>query len=516
MGKPLKVLIVEDCEDDVLLLKLRLRQGGYQVQSRWVDSSSALSQALTEERWDVVLSDYSLPSFTAIDALFMLQKKGLDLPFIIVSGAIGEETAVAAMKAGAHDYVMKDNLARLVPAIEREMREAAMRHERRQAEKALKESEQENRELSREFRALLDNIPDSLTLLDQDMRVVWSNLSTAKLLNRTPNELEGQYCHELWPHCTAQEGECPIRKSFASCQVEKGIIRTEDDRTWGVRAFPVSNHQGQMVSVIKMATDITRQIQLQEEASRAGQLASLGELAAGVAHEINNPINGIINYAQILADEFDESHEGREIVREIIGEGERVANIVRNLLDFAKARSEVKSPVAVEDVVAASLALTKSQLNRDGINLFVDMNPDLPPVMAHLQQIQQVVLNLISNARYALNQKYPTPHDKKVLHIESEVCSNRGRRFVRLSFLDRGIGIPAAILPKVMDPFYSTKPSGSGTGLGLSISHGIVKDHEGNLRLFSEEGRYTRVVVDLPIHQSDRHEPEAGRVGSNA
>ncbi len=91
MSKPLKILIVEDCEDDVLLLNRRLRQGGYQVHSRWVDSAAALSQALTEESWDVVLSDYSLPSFTAIDALFMLQKKGLDLPFIIVSGAIGEE-----------------------------------------------------------------------------------------------------------------------------------------------------------------------------------------------------------------------------------------------------------------------------------------------------------------------------------------------------------------------------------------------------------------------------------------
>ena len=498
MSRSLNILIVEDCEDDVLLLKRFLRQGGYQVHCGWVDTAAALNEALSEERWDVVLSDYSLPSFTAIDALFMLQKKGLDLPFIIVSGAIGEETAVAAMKAGAHDYVMKDNLARLVPAIEREMREAVIRQQRREAEEALKESERENREMSREFRALLDNIPDSLTLLDPELQVVWSNLSTAKLLNRNPNNLANHHCSVLWPECTARGDDCPVRKCFSSCQVEKAVIRTEDERTWGVRAFPVSNRHGQVVSVIKMASDITQQIQLRQEASRAGQLASLGELAAGVAHEINNPINGIINYAQILADHFADDAENHEIVQEIIGEGERVANIVKNLLDFAKARPEFKNPVAVEDILAASLALTKSQLNRDGIKLLVDMTPDLPPVLAHLQQIQQVVLNLISNSRYALNQKYPVADPEKTFHIESETCSAPGGQFVRLTFLDRGVGIAPEVLPKVMDPFYSTKPSGAGTGLGLSISHGIIKDHGGEIRIFSEPGQYTRVVVDLP------------------
>jgi|LGVF01.1.fsa_nt_gb signal transduction histidine kinase/DNA-binding response OmpR family regulator len=515
MSRPLNVLIVEDCEDDVLLLKRHLHQGGYLLHCCWVDTAPALSQALSEESWDVVISDYSLPSFTAIDALFMLQKKSLDLPFIIVSGAIGEETAVSAMKAGAHDYVMKDNLARLVPAIERELREAAIRQKRRESEEALKESEQENREMSQEFRALLDNIPDSLTLLNPGMQVVWSNLSTAKLLNRNPKDLANHHCSTLWPECTARGDDCPVHKCFSSCQVEKGVIRTKDERTWGVRAFPVSNRHGQVVSVIKMASDITLQIQLREEASRSGQLASLGELAAGVAHEINNPINGIINYAQILADQFADDTVNQEIVREIIDEGERVANIVKNLLDFAKARPEFKNPVSIEDILAASLALTKSQLSRDGIKLLVDMTPDLPPVLAHLQQIQQVVLNLISNARYALNQKYPAADQEKTFHIESEVCSSPEGQFVRLSFFDRGVGIAPEILSKVMDPFYSTKPSGAGTGLGLSISHGIIKDHGGEIRILSEQGKYTRVVVDLPAaaHDQQLDQPE-GRGGS--
>ncbi|APG28625.1 hypothetical protein A7E78_12685 [Syntrophotalea acetylenivorans] len=449
VSRHLNVLIVEDSEDDVLLLKRHLRQGGYLIHCGWVDTAAALNQALSEESWDVVISDYSLPSFTAIDALFMLQKKGLDIPFIIVSGAIGEEIAVSAMKAGAHDYVMKDNLARLGPAIERELREAAMRRDRYEAEEALKESERENREISREFRALLDNIPDSLTLLDSSMQVVWSNLSTAKLLNCNPDELANHHCEKLWTDCSARGDDCPVRKSFISCQVEKAVIKANDDRTWGVRAIPISNRHGQVVSVIKMASDITRQIQLREEASRAGQLASLGELAAGVAHEINNPINGIINYAQILADQFSEDAENQEIVQEIIDEGERIANIAKNLLDFAKARPEFKKPVSAEDILAASLALTKSQLNRDGIKLIIDMNPGLPPVLAHLQQVQQVILNLISNARYALNQKYSAADPEKIFHIESELCSTPGGRLCACLFWTRELVLPRRYCPRL-------------------------------------------------------------------
>ncbi len=498
MSGMLNVLILGESEEEELSLQHCLTRGGYPSRSRRVNSVSVLQQALDEETWDLVLSSYRLSSFTAIDALYLLQRRGMDLPFILVANPIGEATVVSLMKAGAHDYVLWDNLDRLVPAVEREMREAVLRRQRREAQETLQASERQNRELSQQFRALLDNIPDSLTLLDEDLQVVWSNLGTSRLLHRGLSDLSGLHCSSLWPDCSARDKNCPVRKCFASFQVEKAVIRTDSDRSWGVRAFPVSDGQGRVVSVIKMASDITLQIQMREEASRAGQLASLGELAAGVAHEINNPINGIINYAQILADQFEDG-DCREMVREIIDEGERVANIVKNLLDFAKARPEVKMPVAVEDILAASLTLTKSQLSRDGIRLLVDIRADLPPVLAHLQQIQQVVLNIISNARYALNQKYSGSDPQKSFHIASELCVLGDRRFVRLSFTDRGVGIHPEILSKVMDPFYSTKPSGSGTGLGLSISHGIIKDHGGEIRLFSKQGHHTRVVIELPV-----------------
>lgn len=150
MSIPLRVLFVEDSEDDTLLLVRRLRQGGYDVTFERVETREAMQAALTRESWDVVIADYSLPRFNGLDALKTYRESGLDMPFIIVSGTIGEETAVQAMKAGAHDYVRKDNTARLIPAIERELREAAERRARREAERALAKAENERKHFYRE------------------------------------------------------------------------------------------------------------------------------------------------------------------------------------------------------------------------------------------------------------------------------------------------------------------------------------------------------------------------------
>src|SRR6266850_1518996 len=137
MNTPIRVLIIEDSQDDAALLLLELESGGYNPTFERVDTATAMQTALAKQPWDIIIADYSMPHFNALAALQLLQDSGLDLPFIIVSGAIGEDTAVAAMKAGAHDYLMKDNLARFVPAVERELREAKVRRQRRQAEKML-------------------------------------------------------------------------------------------------------------------------------------------------------------------------------------------------------------------------------------------------------------------------------------------------------------------------------------------------------------------------------------------
>ncbi|BDV41828.1 histidine kinase [Geotalea uraniireducens] len=241
-------------------------------------------------------------------------------------------------------------------------------------------------------------------------------------------------------------------------------------------------------------------ITLQKEAMQAQHLVALGELAAGVAHEINNPINGIINCAQILADDCRRAGGEPEVAQRIMREGERIAVIVRNLLSFARTDGGEKLPVRLIDVLADTLALFTAQLAREGITLTVAVPAGLPVVNAYPHQLQQVFLNILSNARYALLRKCPAPAEGRRLEIRGEY---RAGEMVRLLFVDNGTGIPAGVVEQVMVPFFTTKPPGQGTGLGLSISHSIVTEHGGRLRIESREGEFTIVTVELPAARQE-------------
>jgi PAS domain S-box-containing protein len=236
------------------------------------------------------------------------------------------------------------------------------------------------------------------------------------------------------------------------------------------------------------------------EVMRAGHLASLGELAAGVAHEINNPINGIINYAELLIKKGMQDGKNEDIAARIIKEGDRIANIVRSLLSFARDTKEEKRPVRVNAILADTLSLTEAQLLKDGIHLQTDFPDDLPLLFAQPQQIEQVFLNVISNARHALNQRYPEEDSGKILNIRGLHVMENDRPYVQIVFHDRGTGIPDTIKDKIMNPFFSTKPGHTGTGLGLSISHGIVSDHNGKIVIESSTGNYTKVIVNIPAY----------------
>ena len=188
-------------------------------------------------------------------------------------------------------------------------------------------------------------------------------------------------------------------------------------------------------SVIMVYRDITEKKLLQAETTRAGQLASIGELAAGVAHEINNPINGIINCAQLLIDENDELSEQTEISMRIKKAGSRIAMIVRNLLSFARDHEEEPTLGQVQSVLADSLDLIETQIRKDGIDLGVNIPDELPKVRLHSHKLQQVFLNIISNARYALNQKYPHVHEDKILQITGSTVAVNNNNYVRMIFM---------------------------------------------------------------------------------
>ena len=371
-------------------------------------------------------------------------------------------------------------------------------NERKNAVEALQKSENKYRSLSQQFNTLLNGIPDNLILLAPDLKIMWANKAAARAFGKDFSELKGDFCYSLCCNIISPCENCPTSKSFLSGKEESSEILTSDGKVWDIRAFPIKDEAGNVKSVIELAGDITERMNLRASTTRNKHLASLGELAAGVAHEINNPINNIINYAQLLIDDDEKNKRDDDVSRRIIRDGERIATIVRSLLSFAKFRKEDKIDISLADIFSDTLSLTSAQIRKDAIDLRIII-PDEPIyISAHSQLIQQVFLNIISNSRYALNQKYPESDSKKILEIECKSTSTNSKPFVEVIFYDHGTGIPHDILDKILDPFFSTKPNQVGTGLGLSISHGIITEHGGKLIIESTEGEFTKTTIYLP------------------
>jgi PAS domain S-box-containing protein len=287
------------------------------------------------------------------------------------------------------------------------------------------------------------------------------------------------------------------------------ICRPGVEKYLSVNAAPLYDERAQLIGAIVALRDITAAVQserareiLQQKVQQTAKLASLGELAAGVAHEINNPMTGIINYAQILYDRAPKNEEKQLLLQGIMRESDRVTKIVHNLLTFARQQPQERSWVSLAEILESSLHLIEHRLRADGVTLRRDIPATLPPLKCRSQQIQQVFINLLSNAQQALNEKYPGPHENKLLNISARPLQRNGRHLIRVEFYDTGIGIAPEIMPKIFDPFFTTKKRSEGTGLGLSISYGIIKEHEGEIFVESELGDHTTFVIELPMELS--------------
>lgn len=368
------------------------------------------------------------------------------------------------------------------------------------AEASLRSSKLRYQELFQQFSAVLDGITDRIDLLTPDLQVVWSNRNRSMSKEDSNRDLRSDYCYTSYGrdiHCP----DCPVVRCFASGHRETGEIVDEQGRSWNLRAFPVKV-DGVVTQVVLIAEDVTRQRESEKQSIRAGQLAALGELAAGVAHEINNPISGVINYAQLICNRADVNSREHDLAARIIKEGDRIATIVKELLTFAREESSEIHVVSIREALAEALTLCESPLRKEGVELRIDLPPDLPRVESRSHQIQQLFLNLISNARHALSEKYPEFHADKILLISGCAVTIDDRPGVQLKVRDHGTGIPAELIERVMNPFVTTKPAGVGTGLGLSISFEIAKKHGGTLSIASQYGDWTEVTIDLPAHAS--------------
>ena len=327
-----------------------------------------------------------------------------------------------------------------------------------------------------------------------------------ELLEELTGGRQPAYCYEVFCNRSAPCESCLMQQALVSDTIQRGDFDTVSGSSFQHTYTPFIDTNGQKKALISRR-DITETKASMASAINSERLAALGELAAGVAHEINNPINGIINYAQILANKTGKELQLNEIANRVIKEGDRIAAIVAGLLSFSRQENGGRNLVSVRDLLQELLTLTGAQIRKDGIQLALDMADDLPPVLASPQEIERVFLNIINNSRYALNEKFPHSTDEKKLRIAIDAAVIDGRSSVAIGFEDNGVGIPPLLIEKVMNPFFSTKPPGKGTGLGLSISKRIIENHGGRFFIESVDGDYTKVTIQLPALQDGSLHP---------
>jgi PAS domain S-box-containing protein len=380
----------------------------------------------------------------------------------------------------------------------------------------------ELRESKERLRKIIETTSDWIWAVDEKAVYTYASPSIQDILGYKPEEVLGKTPFDFMPPDEAKRvanifGPIVLAREPIPPLENTNIRKDGHPVVLETKGAPVFDKAGRFCGYLGIDRDISERKKVEEELEKhrkqlevlveqrtaevveAKHLASLGELAAGVAHEINNPINGIVNYGQLLVKKLAENSPEKDIAGRILKEGDRIVAIVRSLLSYGNAGRDEKKNIHHSEILTETLTLTAAQIRKDGIHLETDIAENLPIVVGNLQQLQQVFLNVISNARYALNGKYPGSHSDKILEIKCEGVTIEDVHYVRISFLDHGTGIPADILDKIMNPFFSTKPAGHGTGLGLSISNSIIKDHGGRLALESKEGEYTRVIIDLPV-----------------
>ena len=421
MARTLRLLLIEDSEDDALLAVEELRKGGFEPNFTRVDTSKALEAALDEGGWDAVIADYNLPSFTGIDALRIVQAKGVDLPLLLVSGAIGEELAAEAMKAGFHDFIIKGHYSRLAQALERELREVVVRRERSLAVEGLRQAYAE---------------------LEQRVSERTAELQVAnKALSQSKEQLQS-----------------------LNDELEQRVERR------------------------------TRELQeTQKQFLHAEKLSAIGQLSASIAHEFNNPLQGILSILKGLKKRAILEEEDKELLLAAISEGDRIKDLIRSLQDFNRPSSGRKTLMDVHHSLDSILLLNKSDFNGRRISVVRNYVENLPRIMVVSDQIKQVFLNLLTNAADACHQRSGV----------ITVSTWQEKEKVAVAIKDNCDGIKPEDMERIFQPFFTTKAEVKGTGLGLSVSYGIIKKHQGDIRVESKLGEGATFTVLLPIKGAD-------------
>jgi two-component system, cell cycle sensor histidine kinase and response regulator CckA len=605
-GKPVKqlrVLLLEDVADDAELLQHELQKASLPCTTRCVATREDFVRALQEFSPDIVISDYTLPQFNALEALRLLCQTPLDIPFILVTGSQSEEVAVECMRQGVDDYILKTTLKRLPSAVQNTLQRKEAERERERAIRALRQSEEH-------FRSLIEHALDIIAILNPDGSFRYASPSV-RVLGYTPEDLVGrslldfvngddardvtnmlngvfQHANEtrtfdfLFRHSNGswrmlesigksiyadseiagivvnarditerKQAEAAIEKlaSFprlnpnpifevaadghvnyfnqAAEEVARSLGKTSPaeilpvdlpdiiqeclhtgrsnlrretsigNRILSWSFFPIiSSHV-----VHCYAVDISERLSLEAQLRHSQKMESIGQLAAGVAHDFNNILTIIRGYSGLLLDREDLSYDLTEPIQQISIASERAANLTRQLLMFSRKQVMQPKEIDLNEIISNVTRLLRRVLGED-ITLHFNYSPNLPAIYADSGMIEQVIMNLAVNARDAMPRGGQLTVGTSLaeinqVHVKANPEAAVGH-FVCLRVTDTGMGIPPSHMTRIFEPFFTTKEVGKGTGLGLATVYGIAKQHRGWIEVLSREGQGTTFRVFLP------------------
>ena len=515
---PVRILLLEDSEIDAELITRQLEKMAQPPHIERAAIRREFEMLLEAGHFDLVLSDYSLPGFNGIDALRIARAQDPNLPFVFVSGVLGEEFATEALRAGATDYVTKKNLSRLAMVVDRAIVEAVERRERRRATEALKESEQR-------FRLMADTAPALIWQIGPDGRFVFANARFASEFQIPPSRMveEGWSClvqEQDWPEFEALRERAIAQRSIF--QIDVRVRNGAGQERWlRCESRPLRSADGSFRGFVGCGIDVTEakrsrdmleaevearteELRVKEEALRQAQkMEAVGQLTGGIAHDFNNMLAGIIGSAGLLRKRLREGRydECDRYVEAVVSSANSAASLTQRLLAFSRRQTLDLQPTSVEGRISSLEEMLRRTLG-PSVSLTTRFERDLWLTLTDANQFESAIINLAINARDAM----PDGGNLDIVAENARIRAGDGASaakvrpgdYIRITIADTGSGMDEDTLSKAIDPFFTTKPIGQGTGLGLSMVYGFMSQTGGHLDIVSRIGRGTTVSLLLP------------------
>ncbi len=495
-NKVQKILVVDDEHLILRIITDILSKQGYEV--RTAPNYHNAIQLLEAEEFSAVLTDIRMPEKSGIDLLSHVRELNEDVPVILMTGFASMDSAMEAVKQGAFDYLTKPlDFAKLTKVIKQSIEKFELQQTNKELVDKLQQInsslEEKVSDRSRELKNILNSANEAIITTNNSLVIKTANPKTMEIL--------GEDCvgKELSSLVKGINFKTIIPNIINNASTSKHAVRYGDKHLEINFSQYIDYETEEVFGIVAVIDDITDKKKLEQQLLHSTRMSAVGQLAAGIAHEFNNVLSGIVGYTS-LALTRDDIEKVRKDLQVVDKASQRAIDVIKQLLTFSKQKEEKYTLSNIDEIIEDAISLTQNSLNKESIKIAKHYSK-VPAVRMNKNEIQQVIINLIINAQHAIMQNGGSGNDK-VIGIKTKVEGSD----IKIEVSDTGVGIPKEVIPKIFDPFFTTKDKNqdkeqSGTGLGLSVSYAIIERHKGSIEVSSVKDEGTTFTIQLPYNQ---------------